>query len=107
MTHPTVVQIIFNHNHPIDSAHVLSFRPIAPETNMSFFAKGTQLLLLIIGTKLNFYLDGGEDQILLADKAFNPTKPDISRLYGEWQKKELGSDNGKLMFDKLQTEIEA
>ena len=109
LTHPTVVQITFNHNHPIDSAHVLSFRPVAPETKEIFyelFRKGhTASSFHWHETKL--YLDGGEDQILLADRAFNPTKPDISRLYGEWQKKELGHDNGKLMFDKLQTEIAA
>ena len=56
-------------------------------------------------TKL--YLDGGDDQTLLADRATNPTKSDISRLYAEWQKKELGNDNEKGMFDKLQAEIDA
>ena len=56
-------------------------------------------------TKL--YLDGGEDQTLLADRATNPTKSDVSRLYTEWQKQELGDDNGKEMFDKLHTEIDA
>lgn len=37
LTHPTVVKIIYNHNHPIDSAHVLSFHPIAPETKEIFY----------------------------------------------------------------------
>ena len=35
------------------------------------------------------------DQIILADRAFNLTKPDISCLHTEWQKRELGEDNGK------------
>lgn len=52
-------------------------------------------------TKL--YLDGTEDQ---TDRASNPTETDISRLYTEWQKKEL-RDNGKGMFDKLLDEIAA
>ena len=56
-------------------------------------------------TKL--YLDGGEDQTLLADRTTNPPKSDISRLYTEWQKKELRDDNKKEMCDKLQAEIDA
>ena len=40
-----------------------------------------------------------------ADRATNSTKPDISRLYIEWQKKELGADNGKPLFDRLGLEI--
>ena len=32
VSHPTTVTIIFNHNHPINSAHALSFRPIAFDT---------------------------------------------------------------------------
>lgn len=95
LTHPTVVQITFNHNHPIDSAHVLSFRPIAPETKEIFselFRKGHTASSAYHWHETKLYLDGGEDQILLADRAFNPTKADLSRLYSEWQKKELRSD---------------
>lgn len=54
-------------------------------------------------TKL--YLDGGEDCMLLADRANNPAKFDVSQLYSEWQKKELGYNNGKGMLDQLQAEI--
>ncbi len=32
ITHPTVLQITYNHNHPVESAHALAFRPIAQET---------------------------------------------------------------------------
>ena len=50
-------------------------------------------------------LDGGEDQVSLADRAVNLTKNDVSQLYCEWQKRELGSDNGKSLFDRLDMEI--
>ena len=89
-----------NHNQPLASAHALSFRPISEETKEVF-----RELFHWHETKL--YLDGGEDQTLLADRTTNPSKSDISRLYTEWQKKELGDDNGKEMFDKLQAEIDA
>lgn len=56
VTHPTVIEITFNHNHPIDSAHVLSFRPIAPKYSMSCFERDIQLLLLTTGTKLSSIL---------------------------------------------------
>jgi len=37
VTHPTVLAISFIHNHPVGSAHALSFRPIAPETRNQIF----------------------------------------------------------------------
>jgi hypothetical protein len=59
VSHPTVVQVTFNHNHPLGSAHALSFRPIAPETKEIFyelFRKGHTHLLLTTGMKLSFFL---------------------------------------------------
>ena len=35
----------------------------------------------------------------MADRATNPTKTDISRLYQEWRSKERGADNGKALLD--------
>jgi hypothetical protein len=110
LTHLTEIQITFNHNHPIDSAHVLSFRPIAPETKEVFFEifrKGHTAASAYHWHETKLYLDSSENQLLLADRAFNPTKSDISRLHSEWQKKELGSENGKPMFNQLKLEIEA
>ena len=52
------------------------------------------------------FLDS-DDQLTLADRSNNPTKSDFSRLYDEWRKKEIGSDNGKSMFNQLETEISA
>ncbi len=50
-------------------------------------------------------LDNDDDQLAFADRALNPTKSDVSRLYNEWRKNELGPDNGKELFDKLKMEI--
>lgn len=110
VTHPTVLHITHNHNHPIESAHALSFRPIDPETKESFFKlfrMGHSASSAYHWHETKLFLDGGEDQLLLADRATNPTKSDISRLYEDWRKKELGADNGKELFDKLELEIQA
>ncbi len=110
ITHPTVLQITYNHNHPVESAHALAFRPIAQETKEKFFdlfRKGHTAVSAHHWHETELYLDGGEDQVSLADRAANPTREDISRLHIEWRKKELGADNGKSMFDRLQAEIEA
>ena len=47
------------------------------------------------------------DQLLLPDRASNPTKSDVCRLYEKWRKTELGADNGKALFDQLSLEITA
>ena len=108
VSHPTVLKIVFNHNHPITSAHSLSFRPIAPETKEAFFdlfRKGHSASSAYHWHETKLFLDSGEDQLLIADRSTNPTKADISRLYSEWQKKELGADNGKPLFDRISIEI--
>ena len=108
VSHPTILQISFTHNHPLESAHALAFRPIAPETKEEFFEmfrKGHTAASAFHWNETKLYLDGGEDQVSLADRAVNPTKKDVSRLYSEWQKRELGSDNGKSLFDRLDIEI--
>ena len=101
--HPTVLRVTFNHNHPLISAHALSFRPVSQETKELFielFRKGHTAASAHHWHETKLYLDGGEDHTLLADRAYNPTKSDIS-------KREHGDDNGKGMFDKLQAEIDA
>ena len=53
------------------------------------------------------FLDSGVEQLSLADRNINPTKSDFSRLFDTWRKQEMGSDNGKAMFDQLEAEISA
>ena len=37
ISHPTIIKMCFNHDHPVDSAHALSFRPIASQTKESYY----------------------------------------------------------------------
>ena len=109
-THPTILKISFNHNHPIQSAHALSFRPISNETKQmifDYFRKGHTASSAHHWHETKLFLDSAEDQSALVDRDKNPTKTDFSRLFEEWRKCELGPDNGKPMFDHLQTEIDA
>ena len=56
VSHPSILQITFTHNHPIESAHCLSFRPIDLETKESFFKLFRMAIVLhqhIIGMKQN------------------------------------------------------
>ena len=105
VSHPTILQVSFTHNHPLESAHVQGFRPIAPETKEELFRKGQTAASAFHWSETKLYRDGGEDQVSLADRAVNPTKKDVSRLYSEWQKREFGNDNGKSLFDHLDMEI--
>jgi len=77
VSHPTILQISFTHNHPLESAHALAFRPIAPETKEEFFEmfrKGHTAASAFHWNETRLHLDGWEDQVSLADRAVNPTK---------------------------------
>ena len=76
----------FNHNHPIHSAHVLYFLE-TKEKFVELFWKGHTAASAHHWHKTKLYIDGGEDQVLLADRATNSTGSYINRLYIEWQKK--------------------
>ncbi len=79
VSHPTVLKIVFNHNHPIESAHSLSFRPIADITKEAFFElfrKGHTASSAHHWHETKLFLDSCEDQLLIADRATNPTKPE-------------------------------
>ena len=101
VSHPSILQITFTHNHPIESAYSLSFRPIDLETKESFiklFRMGHCASSAYHWNETKLFLDGRDDQLLLAHRATNPTKSDVSRLFDEWWKKELGPDNGKKLL---------
>ncbi len=54
VSHPAIFQVSYNHNHPIESAHSLSFRPIHQETK-EFFFKLLQSQMLA-----DFIMNGGK-----------------------------------------------
>ncbi len=108
MSHPAIFQVSYNHNHPIESAHSLSFRPIHQETKEFFFKHfevGHIASSAFHWSETKMLLDYDDNQLAFADRALNRTKSDVSRLYNEWRKNELGPDNGKELFDKLEMEI--
>lgn len=36
-THRTKIQLLFEHDHPLTSAHALSFRPVSDETKQKYY----------------------------------------------------------------------
>ncbi len=113
LSHKAVLRLEFTHNHPVFSAHALSFRPVHGATKekiFTLFSKGhsaasarhayeTELVLQCVE-------DGRDVQRLLADRAMNPNVKDYSRFYNEWRKNEMGEENGPGMFTQLQAEVE-
>lgn len=98
------------HLHLVESAHALSFRPNDPETKEAFFKlfeKGHNAASAYHWHETKLFLDGEEDQHILADRAMNQTKPDVTKLYEEWRQKSMGPDNGRELFTKLEVEVKA
>ena len=109
--HKGYVQLTFNHNHPLESAHVLSFRPISAETkekNVSMFSMGhSAATARHFFETLFFEEDESEMQQKLADRSVNPNVGDVNRLYKKWRQEQMGEDDGKQLLERLQCEFEA
>ena len=105
ISHPTIIKISFNHNHPIDSAHALSFRPVAlhaKEAYYQLFKTGHSAATARHTYETRIMLENDEDVMhVLSDRAVNPNPQDVSRLFAEWRSHNLGPENGIEMFDKL------
>ena len=87
-TNPTILKIFFNHNHPIESANTLSFRPVSNEMKQKifeYFQKGHTASSAYHWHETKLFLDSGEGQLSLVDRAVNPTKSDLIHLYEEWR----------------------
>ena len=84
-SHKGYLQLNFAHNHPLHSAHVLSFRPVFAETKEKyaklFSAEHSPASAhhYYENTLMDEYSD--ELQEKLADRAINPTVQDVNRLY--------------------------
>ena len=37
ISHPTIIKIPFNHNHPINSGHALNFQPVTSHTKEAYY----------------------------------------------------------------------
>ena len=77
----------FNHDHLVDSAHALSFRPIASQIKESYyrlfsFGHSAATAQHTYETKMMLEADE-EEMVTLGDRALNPNPQDVSHLYNE------------------------
>ena len=110
-SHKGYLQLNFTHNHPLHSAHVLSFWPVSAETKEKYaklFSAGHSA-----ASAHHYYentlMDGFSDELqtTLADRAANPTMQDVNRLYQKWRSAAYGPmDNGPDLFTTLQAEVD-
>ena len=109
VSHPTVITLQHSHNHPIKSAHALSFRPVSKDTIDAYyqlFANGYSAASARHAYEAKLMIEhDGNIMEELADRAINPSTQDISRLYNKWREQHLGPENGKEMFEKLEEYI--
>ena len=110
-THTAVLNISFNHNHPIISGHTLTFRPVSAETKETFlelFSNGHSASSARHTHEQHLLMDAATDELkqyALADRAINPSAQDVCRLFQQWREKHYGKDDGKPLFERLQAEV--
>ena len=114
VTHPCEVNLQWNHNHSIHSAHALSFKPITDDTKQNFYdyfdegyspstAGHHHTMLLAI------HYEGDENGLEQphADRSVNPLPKDIDNLFTKWRQERHGKVNGESMFEILEEKIQA
>ena len=105
-THKAHVKFIFHHNHPIESAHVLGFRPVAEATKVTYtqlFSSGHSASSAHHHYEEEVLKEQGQGSI--ADNAINPGVQWVHRFYREWRCNIFGEENGKELFDRLREEV--
>ena len=105
-SHKTLIKLVFNHNHPIESARVLGFRPVDEETKKEYiwlFSLGHSASSAHRYCEEVILQEKGQDGI--ADNAVNPDIHWAHRFFRKWRIKTLGADNGKDLLDQLEQEV--
>ena len=97
------------HNHPIEAADALRFRPISDETRHRYYE------LFRLGHSPSSAFSEYETVLMmqndtiqaysLADRSTNPKLNDVYNMFSKWRKNNLGIKNGKEMFDELEKKI--
>ena len=111
LTHTGLLKLKFIHNHPLASAHTLSFRDVSEETKQAFSylfsvrhsastAKHTHEQQLMNNAETE-----AEMQTFLADRSKNPLTQDVCRLFRKWQESTYGKD-GLELSEKLQERVD-
>ena len=93
------------HNHLVDVADALRFRPVSESTKEKYYDLFTQghspsSAHLEYETQLTY-----NDTQLLADRNVNPKISDVYNLFNKWRKCNLGVRTGKQMFTELEHRI--
>jgi len=95
-THKTLIKLVFDHNHPIESPH--GFRPVAEATK-------EYIRLFSLGHSASSAHHCYEEVVLaekgqgaMAESALNPS----AHWAQKWRTKILGADNGKALLDRLE-----
>ena len=107
IAHLCEVEITYNHNHPVNSAHSLSFCDVSEETKAKFykyFACGHSAASARHQHKFHLQLSADVALVekLLANRATNPHVQEVSRLFQAWRFQQHDSDHGADMFDCLE-----
>ena len=111
-SNPCEINIVWQHNHSIQSAHALSFKPVSERTKRRFFeyfeqghspASAKQL------HELNLTTETEEEyaERMHADRSINPTAQDVYYLFRKWREERYGKESGQEMFYKLESIIKA
>ena len=102
------VDIKHTHNHLVNIADALRFRPIAVDTKAKYydlFKQGHSLSSARLEHETNLmFLDNPH---LLADRSINPKLSDVYNLFNKWRKTNLRECTGKQLFIHLERRIHA
>ena len=108
-SHPCELVLHWGHNHTINSAKALSFRPISKNTKEkfeSYFDQGHSPSSALHYHQLNLVVmhEGNEQELerCRADRSTNPMYKDVYYLFKKWRLKHHGKENGKEMLQKLE-----
>ena len=108
--HPCEVILSWDHNHSLNCAKALSFRPISQDTVEKFhlyFDQGHSPSSALHLHQLNLAIKHDEDlEYAKADRSLNPQYSDVFYLYKKWRIKNHGEQNGEVMFEKLDVMIQ-
>ena len=108
--HACLIELKYCHNHPVNSAHALSFRPVDSTVkeeyiNLFEFGNSAATARHEYTNRLQMQHDTPEVEVILADRSVNPNCQVVQRLFQKWREKCVGPENGKLMFDRLSKKI--
>ena len=100
------VTLKHTHNHRLDVADALRFRPVSENTKEKYydlFKQGHSPSSAHLEYETHLaYLD---DSKLLADRNVNPKMSDVYNLFNKWRKSNLGVRTGKGLFTELEKRI--